>query len=97
MRRAFAQISFIISDALDARWRILWTFDAFWHLLYAAVLLTICCLWAPTKSNLQYAYMDELATEVEEAEVGEEEDAGSSSAAEGSLYTSSAGVHNQDR
>ena len=49
------QMAFIVGDHLDERWRLLWTFDAFWHLLYAAMLLTICVLWSPSKSNLQYA------------------------------------------
>lgn len=65
------QMVIILSDTLDARWDKLWVFDAFWHLLYLAVLLAICYLWSPSKNNLQYAYMDEL--QQQEAEEEEEE------------------------
>lgn len=70
------QMAFIVGDHLDERWRLLWTFDAFWHLLYAAMLLTICVLWSPSKSNLQYAYMDELAVHdnEEDADGADEEE-----------------------
>ena len=51
------QMAFIVADALDSRWDVLWTFDAFWQLLYLGVLCTICSLWSPSKSNnSQYAY-----------------------------------------
>ena len=56
------QMLFIVTEALDAHWSMLWTFDAFWHLLYFGVLCTICVLWSPSKNNLQYAYMDELTS-----------------------------------
>ena len=45
----------------------MWVFDAFWHALYLALLAVICYLWAPSKNNVQYAFMDEL-TQTEEAE-----------------------------
>ena len=54
------QMAVIVSDSLDERWDKLWVFDAFWHVLYLAVLLAICYLWSPSQNNLQYAYMDEL-------------------------------------
>jgi len=54
------QMVAIVIDNLDERWASLWIFDAFWHLLYFAILLAICYLWSPNKNNLQYAYMDEL-------------------------------------
>lgn len=66
------QMVFIVSDFLDERWRVLWTFDAFWHVLYAAMLLTICVLWAPSESNLQHIYMDELGQEPEEEDTERE-------------------------
>ena len=65
------QMLVIVSDSLDERWDKLWIFDAFWHVLYLAVLLAICFLWSPSKNNLQYAYMDELTQQ--EAEDEEEE------------------------
>ena len=72
------QMLFILGGALDAHWSRLWTFDAFWHVLYFGVLATICVLWSPSKENLQYAYMDELA--MDDADGGahaEDEDGGS--------------------
>ena len=65
------QMAIILSGTLDARWDKLWVFDAFWHVLYLAVLLAICYLWSPSKNNLQYAYMDEL--QQQEAEDEDEE------------------------
>eukprot|EP00908_Phaeocystis_cordata_P015802 Transcript_26992.p1 GENE.Transcript_26992~~Transcript_26992.p1 ORF type:complete len:504 (-),score=210.75 Transcript_26992:59-1474(-) len=62
------QMAVIVSDSLDERWDKLWVFDAFWHVLYLAVLLAICYLWSPSKNNLQYAYMDELGQEAEDDE-----------------------------
>ena len=72
------QMLFILQErAADEHWALLWTFDAFWHVLYFFVLGTICALWSPSKSHAQYAYMEELpAMEAEEAE-GAEDDAGS--------------------
>ena len=61
----------IISDSLDDRWDSLWIFDAFWHVLYAGILMAIAFLWSPNKNNLQYAYSDELLQEEDEEE-GEE-------------------------
>ena len=57
---------FLLADRLDEHWATLWTFDAFWHVLYLGVLSTICLLWSPSKNNLQYAYMDELSAMEEE-------------------------------
>ena len=60
------QMLFLLADRLDEHWATLWTFDAFWHVLYLGVLSTICLLWSPSKNNLQYAYMDELSAMEEE-------------------------------
>ena len=49
-----------------------------WHVLYAAILLTICVLWSPSKNNLQYAYMDELGQEEQEEGLERDDDAGAS-------------------
>ncbi|KAJ1633252.1 lung seven transmembrane receptor-domain-containing protein [Pavlovales sp. CCMP2436] len=68
------QMVVIISDSLDDRWDSLWVFDAFWHLLYAVILMAICFLWSPSKNNLQYAYSQELRQE-DEGEEGEGEEA----------------------
>ena len=74
------QMLFIVTDTLDARWAFLWTFDAGWHVLYFGMLATICMLWSPSKNNLQYAYMDELAHEDPGEEVGDHDEDGSTSA-----------------
>ena len=66
LRQVVWQIMFILGDALDTRWASLWLFDAFWHMLYLAVLLSITWLWSPSVNNLQYAYMDELSASLEE-------------------------------
>ena len=58
-----SQLLVILSDGLDTRWAMLWTFEAGWHVLFFLCLLTICVLWSPSKNNLQYAYMDELVAE----------------------------------
>ena len=71
------QMLAIVANDLDSRWASLWVFDAFWHLLYFAILLAICYLWSPNKNNLQYAYMDELGQCEEEEE--EEDDGGGGS------------------
>ena len=72
------QMLFILSESQDERWSLLWTFDAFWHILYFAVLCTICMLWSPSKNNLQYAYMDELVQDP--GEEGETEEGDTASA-----------------
>ena len=59
----------------------LWIFDGFWHLLYFLILLAICYLWSPSKNNLQYAYMDELANLDEESLNDPDEDGGGSAEA----------------
>ena len=62
------QMSFIVNDRLDEWWASLWIFDAFWHALYFAVLVSITWLWSPSINNLQYAYMDEVGQEDDEAD-----------------------------
>ena len=58
-----SQLLVILSDGLDTRWAMLWTFEAGWHVLFFLCLLTICVLWSPSKNNLQYAYMEMLVAE----------------------------------
>ena len=62
------QMAFIVNDRLDEWWASLWVFDAFWHCLYFAVLVSITWLWSPSINNLQYAYMDEVGQDDDEAE-----------------------------
>lgn len=37
-------------------WKKLWLDEAFWHLLFSAVLLMIMILWRPTNNNQRYAF-----------------------------------------
>jgi len=68
------QMGLILAGALDTRWNLLWTFDAFWHVLYFGVLAAICALWSPSKNNLQYAYYDESVQDLEDADAAEDLD-----------------------
>ena len=81
------QMAFLVSGSQDSAWQLLWTFDAFWHALYALVLVTICVLWAPSRNNMRYAYMDEVSgMEPEDADYpeGHINDDGDSTSADGS-------------
>lgn len=49
-------------------------------MLYFGVLSTICVLWSPSKANLQYAYMDELASLDEEGSMNDPDEDGGASA-----------------
>lgn len=60
------------TGALERDWSGQWVFDAFWEVLYFAVLAAIGYLWRPTENSLRYAYMQELATT--EADARDEED-----------------------
>jgi len=66
------QMAVIITNSLDDRWDSLWIFDAFWHVLYAGILMAIAFLWSPNKNNLQYAYADELLQDDDDEEDGED-------------------------
>ena len=37
-------------------WDKLWLDEAFWHMLFSAVLLVIMVLWRPTNNNQRYAF-----------------------------------------
>ncbi|CAG2177573.1 unnamed protein product [Oppiella nova] len=37
-------------------WKELWVDEAYWHLLFSAVLLVIMVLWRPTNNNQRYAF-----------------------------------------
>ena len=46
----------------------LWILDAGWHVLCYMILVAICYLWSPSKSNMQYSHSDELPAEEDVAE-----------------------------
>eukprot|EP00297_Palpitomonas_bilix_P000354 CAMPEP_0113872370 /NCGR_PEP_ID=MMETSP0780_2-20120614/3169_1 /TAXON_ID=652834 /ORGANISM="Palpitomonas bilix" /LENGTH=547 /DNA_ID=CAMNT_0000857881 /DNA_START=225 /DNA_END=1868 /DNA_ORIENTATION=- /assembly_acc=CAM_ASM_000599 len=46
-------------------WKLLWAFDAFWHILAFLLLCGIAALWPPSKNIRRYAYSREI--ELEEA------------------------------
>ncbi|WP_411027419.1 hypothetical protein, partial [Salmonella sp. s54925] len=48
-------------------WKELWIDDAFWHFLFAIVLLAIMILWRPTVNNQRYAFTPLM-------EVGDDDD-----------------------
>jgi len=37
-------------------WRYLWVFEAYWELIYAAVLVVVCVIWRPSVASTRYAY-----------------------------------------
>ncbi len=37
-------------------WKGLWLDEAFWHMLFSAILLVIIILWRPTRNNRRYAF-----------------------------------------
>ena len=37
-------------------WNQLWIDDAYWHVLFSAILLVIMVLWRPTNNNQRYAF-----------------------------------------
>ena len=41
---------------LTQDWKEIWIDDAFWHFLFALVLLAIMVLWRPTANNQRYAF-----------------------------------------
>lgn len=48
-------------------WKDLWLEEAYWHILFSAVLLVIMILWRPTNNNQRYAFVPLL-------EMGEDEE-----------------------
>ncbi|XP_018329402.1 transmembrane protein 87A-like [Agrilus planipennis] len=49
-------------------WKDLWLEDAYWHILFSAVLLVIMILWRPTNNNQRYAFVPLLETGDDEEE-----------------------------
>lgn len=45
-----------------SQWKDLWLDDAFWHILFSALLLVIMILWRPTNNNQRYAFVPLLET-----------------------------------
>ena len=50
------QTLLVVTEEEDAMWSSWWVFQAFWHLLYYVVLLSLVVLWRPTSNNTRYAY-----------------------------------------
>lgn len=52
-------------------WKDLWMEEAYWHILFSAVLLVIMILWRPTNNNQRYAFVPllEIADEEEEEQL----------------------------
>lgn len=49
-------------------WKDMWLDDAYWHILFSALLLVIMILWRPTVNNQRYAFMPLLETNDDEEE-----------------------------
>ncbi|XP_044253971.1 transmembrane protein 87A [Tribolium madens] len=49
-------------------WKNLWLEEAFWHILFSALLLVIMILWRPTNNNQRYAFVPLLDTGEDEEE-----------------------------
>lgn len=49
-------------------WKDLWMEEAYWHILFSAVLLVIMILWRPTNNNQRYAFVPLLETGDDEEE-----------------------------
>lgn len=54
-------------------WKDLWQDEAFWHVLFSALLLVIMILWRPTNNNQRYAFTP-LLDSPEDEEDDDEED-----------------------
>ena len=42
--------------ATSDNWRYLWVFEAYWEIIYAAVLVVVCIIWRPSVASTRYAY-----------------------------------------
>ncbi|RZC37128.1 Lung 7-TM R domain containing protein [Asbolus verrucosus] len=49
-------------------WKDLWLEEAYWHILFSALLLVIMILWRPTNNNQRYAFVPLLDTGEDEEE-----------------------------
>ena len=48
----------VVTGSEDSMWDTWWEFQAFWHILYYAILVAIVYLWRPTTNNTRYAYVE---------------------------------------
>lgn len=49
-------------------WKDLWLDEAYWHILFSALLLVIMVLWRPTKNNVRYAFVPLMETNEDDEE-----------------------------
>ncbi len=49
------------SGGANANWRMKWTIDALWELIYFIIFVAIAVLWAPSNNAQRYAYSIELS------------------------------------
>jgi len=57
------QIAVSLKNAQDAYWRLYWIFDAYWEIVYYALVVLIAWMWKPNPNNAQYAVADQLVEE----------------------------------
>jgi hypothetical protein len=55
------------SGGANRNWRMKWTVDALWELIYFVIFVSIAVLWAPSNNSQRYAYSVEL-TQLEDDE-----------------------------
>jgi hypothetical protein len=55
------------SGGSNPHWRMRWTVDALWELIYFVIFVSIAVLWAPSRNAQRYAYSVEL-TQMEDEE-----------------------------
>lgn len=49
------------SGGANRNWRMKWTIDALWELIYFVIFVAIAVLWAPSNNSQRYAYSIELS------------------------------------
>jgi len=65
---AYSSVLFLNdSGGANENWRMRWTIDALWELIYFVIFVSIAVLWAPSNNAQRYAYSIEL-TQLEDDE-----------------------------
>lgn len=58
---SFVQSVFIWQGKRDVWWQTWWFFEAWWQMLYLAILWVIAVIWRPNSNNKRYAYSLQIA------------------------------------
>jgi hypothetical protein len=57
------QIFVSFKNTQDFHWKLYWMFDAYWEIVYFALILLIAWQWKPNPNNAQYTTADQLVEE----------------------------------